>query len=1278
MIDQEIIKQYPSLVARPYLLIKDDIQRKDMQRFWFENTISFLSVLSAAELVRYYKDLKSKEEKTDKDLDTIKLIQEHKSLTMVGLEHMALGKWVMMLRETTKLLHELGAASIVPELVEFYHGKNGKNNAKTIDKLVSIRNDDAHGNPIPEDKLNAELDKRQKLIDSLLEQLDFLKDYQLILPEKLEIEGSKQFYICKRFVGASIINTKETFDFSPQLSEVMLINSSNKDEKLSLSPLLLYLGIQDEENSFIGVFSKYTSKDATEAKYLNLDGSATIDLINFGQDQDVDLIVQRQSYNEIYADPESFHVNLEISMKLEESLLDINTTSSLSLLVENKKSTDIEELKIILDIPKHIQIIELPENGSYTVSQQDQQLSINFNNFEDSETAMINDIKFTVSEQGSYTFDNGQALYSYYRTLADQESNQVTEEEIQYEGESVEVRDPNSRDKMIPVVNISKGFTNIDGDVIQNVKIGEDFIFRINVSNIGFSAAKDVLIDLVFPEDVNLKQGKETIKIGQLNPFEERTFKYVLNSHTPNIYTISMQNVLYSDSQRIRYSTRCSDDHFIVVRSDLIKEFVYDVKGHIDDLYIDDEEKANIHEMVEKLDESIDDVNGYDIYKEAETESVIKIIRDLINKVALKKDIKVIEKVYEEGKRDAKITGVEPRKFLLFSSKEMPFFAINLTKGYEPEFFALRTNIDKRFDHVKISQAVVASGSYTLDHCIDFSDIKYNESYGKDFFSQWLNIIFSKFDKEYILWNSLIKRFGNIYGEPMSYVSGYYSKHYWEKPSNESGVTSNYTLMDRENPQTYYIAFEANSTPSYRQIIGNYIKQNRELDFLSATSKQTRKRIYDDKQLSYYLQLSDTGRASRYIALKQKIKDDSSLDETMEKTKELWEHLCLAHSLDLLDDDEFKNQKFLDEMKQFIYDLFEKGFALRKNIKHKDILDIYPLKYFQPHTASERDCIGFIKKYHSSWQIFLDFFEDEIPDSIVNELSYINSNIIADKVRWIKSDIKSVEQLQLITQTILTQATQYKPSKLAIWPKRLQREMILNHGQTDSGFFIILKNILSGENNYNVILEELKSMGLEKELDRTLNRSAQFVIDAGYESPLNVEGEDENKIIIVNESLEETIKLLYEEKPSFEYLEEGSALFRIQAKKISLKYEFLACRAPYNSGMVDNSYKAQNKYFKVCWFIINPIKGQKIEFFLTFLDCKPEVDEIIKNTYVELNNKLNNELVFGRSGRKNQHIKVLYTHTFNDFEAELEHMQNLCFDFFTEAENGIEKLSNEK
>ena len=76
-----------------------------------------------------------------------------------------------------------------------------------------------------------------------------------------------------------------------------------------------------------------TSKDGTEAKYLNLDGSATIDLVNFGQDQEIDLISQRQSYNEVYADPESFQVNLDVNNETRRgSVINIKNESSFSII----------------------------------------------------------------------------------------------------------------------------------------------------------------------------------------------------------------------------------------------------------------------------------------------------------------------------------------------------------------------------------------------------------------------------------------------------------------------------------------------------------------------------------------------------------------------------------------------------------------------------------------------------------------------------------------------------------------------------------------------------------------------------------------------------------------------------------------------------------------------------------------------------------------------------------------------------------------------------------
>jgi len=436
-------------------------------------------------------------------------------------------------------------------------------------------------------------------------------------------------------------------------------------------------------------------------------------------------------------------------------------------------------------------------------------------------------------------------------------------------------------------------------------------------------------------------------------------------------------------------------------------------------------------------------------------------------------------------------------------------------------------------------------------------------------------------------------------------------------------------------------------------------------------------RLYNSKNLSYYFSSTDGERISRLPAVNAYVKDDKSMENMLTHTKELWDHLCLAHSLDLLDSETFKDQKFLDEMKIFVNKLFEKGFALRQNSKNGDMLDIYPLKHFKPHTATERDCIGFIKKNYSSWQIFLDFFEDNVDDTLSSMLTLISSSTVSDKVRWIKSDIQDIEQLEVITKAILSQAEVYQPNKLAIWPEKLQREMILNHGQIDTGFFIILKNILSGKNSYEEILEDFKLMHLDKELDRTLQKCELFEPDAGYESPFDIEGSEEFRTIGCRPYLENTLQRMLEENPKFTYLEEGYALFRIYATQIVKNCKSLPKKAPYNNGNLDKTInKIKSKYFNKCLLTIIPKKGQEIEFSNVFYDFKDEGTEKVKEKYSSFNQKYNNELVIGRSGTKDKHIKVSYIYKFTDFDTELEKMQQICNEFFTETEKVIESLSD--
>lgn len=572
--------------------------------------------------MQVYNELQDQEDSTDKDQELIKSISEHASLTNVGLEHMSLGKWVMMLRETTKVLNENNFDSfiVIPELVAFYHGKHGKDNAKLIDKLVSIRNNDAHGEPIPDHKIQSELDQRQKIIDQLIERLDFLQNYEIILPESFEVKGTKQAYLCKEFKGNAAIISEREFNFSPALGEVMVYNQK-QNKSLTLSPLILYLGVQESEKSFLGVFSKFTSSDNKKGKYLNLDGSAEINLECFGGDQDINLIAQRVAYNAIFSDPESYQGNLQISAEFDESSVTKGVESSFIIKVENTRSIDLYNFKLMLDLPKQMSGIVLQEYKDVKLELVNQQLLVTTDKL-DNETTQELKIQFELDSQGLFELKSSMAFYQFHRNENDRQNDVLSDAEMEdFIANQIMCEDPNTVDRLQPVININKHFINTRGENIGHIKIGEDFIFELAVKNIGFSSAKEIAIDLVIPEFLNLKDGKETIKIKQLNPFEQKLFQYVFVSKKPGLYTLTMQNIIYSDISGTRFSTRLSDDYFIIVQSDRKKQFVYSVNDHIEDLFIDDKEKENIYHMIDDISDALE-IDGKKLYQEAETEGL--------------------------------------------------------------------------------------------------------------------------------------------------------------------------------------------------------------------------------------------------------------------------------------------------------------------------------------------------------------------------------------------------------------------------------------------------------------------------------------------------------------------------------------------------------------------------------------------------------------------------------------------------------------------------------
>ena len=169
---EKLALELPSPIARPFLLAqKLGDQRKDLQRFCLENLVSFLATVAVSDLLDYFQKLRDSEKPDTKEIDTIKILQNSERLTGIDLEQMALGKWVGLLRDTTAESKACLKELKIPELIDFYNAPKEKKTpaAELVDKLVTKRNNDAHGSPIAADKLSNELDERGEMLEKVIE-----------------------------------------------------------------------------------------------------------------------------------------------------------------------------------------------------------------------------------------------------------------------------------------------------------------------------------------------------------------------------------------------------------------------------------------------------------------------------------------------------------------------------------------------------------------------------------------------------------------------------------------------------------------------------------------------------------------------------------------------------------------------------------------------------------------------------------------------------------------------------------------------------------------------------------------------------------------------------------------------------------------------------------------------------------------------------------------------------------------------------------------------------
>ena len=736
------VQNYPSIIARPYIRAsKKDSQWKDNQRYTFESLVTVVASYAVSDLLNIYINLREPLENgegdiSEADLEIIESLKNTDNLKAIGLEQMSLGKWCAVLRETTKILKEHPDKCFLPELYKLFQPPSNKL-WDDINTLVKQRNDDAHGVPISDSELTKVLTSRQEILDRILEQCSFLENYSISIFDKLVLKSNSQQVSGKSFINDGHESLIVPAELEPPLGEILLVNHNKKFAFMKLRPLIVYAPINDQDSRQLSLYSKQLDKEGNQIHYLGVDGAVDVDIKSFDKKYNQSLAQRWKYIHEIYSEEDVLIPNLNGNINVASSI-EINEENSLKVILDNKNSIDVSNLNCLITFPKSFEIT-IDDGDPFKLKDGDSNTyEINLDSLD---TNVIKDyeIKFKANEQGSVRISAPHIEFQYFRTEADSNIEKFTSFEARLDGASIEVIDPKSPDKMVPVINVNRQYLASDNTPINNIEIGENFLYELSITNIGIGAARDLSIEVVFPEHLELVEGVDELLIN-LNPSETRSYRYLASTKVPGQYKIHLRDLSYRDFEGNKYISSFSDDFSIVVKSNIEKQFQFELGDAIEDFTIDNFEKQKLDLRKEQLREiykNNDDIDIDDLFTQALFDASIKNIRNIVSTVSKKRGLEVTEKIIQETKNQAKLNDDDnARKALIFSINEVPFFGVDITNSENIIFHSIDGKmIENIHDFTyKILFASNAISGYTLPLSMKYEPMLWSDELDIDFF----------------------------------------------------------------------------------------------------------------------------------------------------------------------------------------------------------------------------------------------------------------------------------------------------------------------------------------------------------------------------------------------------------------------------------------------------------------------------------------------------------------------------------------------------------------
>ena len=1248
----------PSIIARPYsLAVKDTPQRKDFQRFLLENTVSFMATVAVSSVVEIFERIKNSDNQ-----DTAKLNKIREAL-IIDLDRMALGTWCRVLRETVDkvLSQESRNELFIPEICEFYATKSKIES--TINNLVTIRNKDAHGNPIPEDKLKQELDKRQEMLDKVMEELAFLENYRLLVLESFEVSETGNTYNGKEFSGDGYVSVDLSSNLSLPLNTPILFK---KDSYLSLAPLCIYTKIDGEDETHVAIFSKILNAEGSSAEYLNIGGHSTVNLPEFDAKYGCTYLKKYDELHDIYSDPTNepvANVDINTSLKVSDKSLMIGEEGKVTFeLFNTKKSTPLNSVSFVIDFPDSfdLEILEYG-NGDVLIDKQTHTVCIKYDTILENQKEAV-ELLFSPTEQGAYSIRPGIFTGYYWRKESDKDKSEKngggqTELNVDIPLASIEVKDPNSQNVVCPIINAKKCFSLI-GEESNDFEIGKKFLFELTLENIGLSSAYSVQLEVVFPKYLELVDGIESITTS-LNPGENRTFKYSLSTKQPGIYNIIVCDIRYYDIDGNKYITQLNDDFRILVKSNIEKELRYFIEDAYSDLFLDDEEKTYIDLKLKKY-----DVLSEELLKQARFDALVTHIRDLVKLKCKNKNINVTESVYIEDKRNLnrrnKTRDIDidtPRKSLVFSINECPFFAINLTNPENIEFYGY-DSLAKRIygKYIKDSSYILAGPNYELTNMLHYNDIEYLEADGKQklgraLFSTWIDKTVDSLLQTQLRLKNFAEILGNKWHIKFNMVSD--SEMYattGEYMAENSGFYQNEIFLLRNICQegdrgTFIVVLTI--ADSIKEYIDETIFDMRNISFMHIRGNS--ENLYSE----YLHPFFKSDKFTRYIAYEVTPKDD--FDTVLENLESVRIAILKAYSYSLLNHQSIADCRNIDMIKDEFETLFQAGVAFRVS-ENKKSIEAYSYQLYMPDEPKYHSCLGFITSSGKNLRFYVKFFNrttlsDEERSFIEINSRFYTNDIVRSMLFMI--DLKqnnSSDAVRTALKIIQTAAINYQADKIQIIPDQCFDEYFIGYCRVQPGLPVLVNTLYDNDGSLDVTPETEFSID-RKEINKTLRRFKEHTLKYYLESIFIIKGTKDCLTVSLAPTSKLLIDAIKKENPALDFCEAGDP-----AKIREYINYFKKCHPVLADSTTSPTWCANRLPYTVwgfdSYFVIG-IGSKTISALFEIKDTNEKGEEILNYMQQYLPEDIVSEIRY--SGRQNQHVKVsgpVYEH--NNYENFLD------------------------